>query len=84
MDYNINTNDKNVSTTAEPQVTGWNMNKVYNSEFTVDSLMQTLEVLDTFKRHYPNDETIKDFEKIVRQELCMLFGGTIDDLTDED
>jgi hypothetical protein len=40
--------------------------------------MRTLEVLDTFKRKYPDDETIKRFENIVRNEICMMFGGTLD------
>ncbi len=58
----------------------WSLNNVYKNEFTVDSLVKTLEVLDTFKRKYPNDETIKDFEDIVREEICQMFGGTTIDI----
>lgn len=84
MDYNINPETQNVTTTQERTDSKWNISKIYNTEFTVDSLVSALELIDVFKRKYPNDETVKDFEKIVRQELCMLFGGTIDDIEDED
>lgn len=84
MDYNINPETQNVTTTQERTDGKWNISKIYNTEFTVDSLVSALELIDVFKRKYPNDETVKDFEKIVRQELCMLFGGTIDDIEDED
>jgi hypothetical protein len=58
----------------------WNIYDLYKSEFTVDNLVRTLEVIDMFKRKYPNDETIKDFEDIVREEICQLFGGTTIDI----
>lgn len=58
----------------------WSLNNVYENEFTIDSLVKTLEVLDTFKRKYPNDETIRDFEDIVREEICQMFGGTTIDI----
>ena len=54
----------------------WSINNVYKNEFTIDSLMTTLEVLNIFKRKYPNDETIQNFEDIVREEICQIFGGT--------
>jgi hypothetical protein len=70
-----------VSTTLENnERKEWSLNNVYKNEFTVDSLVKTLEVLDTFKRKYPNDETIKDFEDIVREEICQMFGGTTIDI----
>ena len=47
---------------------------------TLDGLVKTLEVLDAFKRKYPNDETIRDFEDIVREEICQMFGGTTIDI----
>ena len=58
----------------------WSINNVYKNEFTIDSLMTTLEVLDIFKRKYPNDETIQNFEDIVREEICQIFGGTTIDI----
>lgn len=68
------------STLENNESNEWSLNNVYGNEFTVDSLVKTLEVLDTFKRKYPNDETIRDFEDIVREEICQMFGGTTIDI----
>lgn len=77
MEYTVNTKDPNVSSTLENNERNeWSLDNVYKNEFTVDNLMKTLEVLDTFKRKYPNDETIMNFEGIVREEICQIFGGT--------
>ena len=74
----VNLNNPNVSTTLENNESKeWSLNNVYENEFTVDSLVKTLEVLDTFKRKYPNDDIIAGFEEIVREELCNMFGGTL-------
>lgn len=58
----------------------WNIQDVYASEFTLDGLVKTLDVIDIFKRKYPNDETVQNFEDIVRDEICRLFGGTTIDI----
>lgn len=58
----------------------WNIQDVYASEFTLDGLVKTLDVIDIFKRMYPNDETVQNFEDIVRDEICQLFGGTTIDI----
>ena len=58
----------------------WSINNVYKNEFTIDGLMTTLEMLNIFKRKYPNDETIRDFEDIVREEICQTFGGSTIDI----
>ena len=77
----VNLNNPNVSSTLENNESKeWPHNNVYENEITVDSLVKTLEVLDTFKRKYPNDETIRDFEDIVREEICQMFGGTTIDI----
>ena len=76
----VNLNDPNVSSTLEEnEKKKWSIENLYQTEFTLDSLIETLQVLDTFKRKYPNDQTVKDFEEIVRDEICMLFGGSIID-----
>ena len=77
MDYKVHPNDANVSTTMENEKQDWSISDVYYSQFTLDTLMKTLEVLDTFKRKYPNDDIIKSFETIVRNEICMMFGGSL-------
>ena len=77
----INLNDPNVSNTLENnEIKEWSFDNVYKNDFTIDSLVRTLEVLDTFKRKYPNDETIRDFEDIVREEICQMFGGSTIDI----
>ena len=55
----------------------WNIQDVYETELSLDELVRTLEVIDIFKRKYPNAEIIQDFEDIVRDEVCQLFGGSI-------
>lgn len=81
MEYKVKTNDPNVSTTLENNENKeWSLDNVYKNEFTIDSLMTTLEVLNIFKRKYPNDESIRDFEDIVREEICQIFGGTTIDI----
>lgn len=77
----INLNDPNVSNTLENnEINEWSFDNVHKNDFTIDSLVRTLEVLDTFKRKYPNDETIRDFEDIVREEICQMFGGSTIDI----
>lgn len=80
MEYTAK-NNETVSTTSdvveETKNEKWNIDKLYSSEFTLDSLVNTLQVLDVFKMKYPNDETIQEFEDIVRDEICQLFDGSI-------
>ena len=82
MDYEVKKNDPNVSITLDDgtEEKKWTLENLWNTEFTLDSLVETLQVLDTFKRKYPNDQTIKDFEDIVREEICQMFGGTTIDI----
>ena len=77
----VNLNDPNVSSTLEEnEKREWSVENLYKTEYTLDSLVETLQVLDIFKRKYPNDQTIKDFEEIVREEICQMFGGTTIDI----
>lgn len=81
MGYIININNFNMSSILENNKgKTWSINNVYKNEFTIDSLMTTLEVVNIFKRKYPNDETIQNFEDIVREEICQIFGGTTIDI----
>ena len=81
MEYIVNINNFNMSSILENNKgKTWSINNIYKNEFTIDSLMTTLEVLDIFKRKYPNDETIQNFEDIVREEICQIFGGTTIDI----
>ncbi len=81
MEYIVNINNFNMSSILENNKgKTWSINNVYKNEFTIDSLMTTLEVVNIFKRKYPNDETIQNFEDIVREEICQIFGGTTIDI----
>ena len=81
MEYIVNINNFNMSSILENNKgKTWSINNVYKNEFTIDSLMTTLEVVNIFKRKYPNDETIQNFEDIVREEICHIFGGTTIDI----
>ena len=58
----------------------WSINDVYKNEFTIDGVMTTMKMLNIFKMKYPNDETVQNFEDIVREEICQIFGGTTIDI----
>lgn len=93
MEYNLN--DKNISTTYVEYDSSnnkktvnedidliekdWTMDKYFDSDFTAEKLIDTLSVIEKFKRRFPNDKMVKDFELVVREELCNMFGGTIFD-----
>lgn len=72
MEYTINHNNPSVSTT-------WNFEKVYEGEFSVDELVSILRVVDKFKTKYPKDDIIQTFDEIVRNEICKIFGGHLDE-----
>lgn len=75
MEYN----NYNVSTTMDDgmEERKWSLKNVFESELTPENLIDTLKVTDALKRKYPNDETIQDFEEIIRDEICQMFGGTV-------
>ena len=81
MEYTININNFNMSSILENNKgETWSINNVYKNEFTIDGLMTTLKMLNIFKMKYPNDETVQNFEDIVREEICQIFGGTTIDI----
>ena len=81
MEYIVNINNFNMSSILENNKgKTWSINNVYKNEFTIDGLMTTLKMLNIFKMKYPNDETVQNFEDIVREEICQIFGGTTIDI----
>lgn len=85
-DYIVDPNQENVSTTVGEESTGtvknkkeWSIDRLYENTLSADSLIDALRVTNELKTKYPNDETIQDFEKILRDEICNMFGGSIDD-----
>ena len=80
MEYIVNPNEPNVSTTAtHGKKKEWDIDNVFEFPYTPENLFKTLQIVDGLKRKYPNDETIAKFEKIIRNEICLMFGGSIDD-----
>ena len=79
MNYEINPNEKNVSSTVDTPKTPdeWTLDDVLNYPVSVDQFIDVLNVTDYLKKKYPNDDTILCFEDIIRDEICMLFGGSI-------
>lgn len=73
--------EKFVSTsTADVQNEGWSFEKnVFGSMFTVEELYDVLKVVAKFREKYPNDDYVQSFEEIVRDEICNIFGGHIDE-----
>lgn len=56
----------------------WNLEKdVLDARLTVDELMDAISVFDTLQEKYPNDEFIDAAIEILRQEICLMFGGSI-------
>lgn len=55
----------------------WKFDDYFKGDFTVEELLHTLCVIEKFEKKFPNDEIITDFEKVVREEICNMFGGTI-------
>ena len=56
----------------------WNLEKdVLDARLTVDELVDAISVFDTLQEKYPNDEFIDVAIEILRQEICLMFGGSI-------
>ena len=79
MECKVDPNSPNISTTMDQDKVElqWSISDVYYSQFTLDALLKTLEVIDTFKKQYPDNDIIVKFEKIVRNEICKIFGGSL-------
>lgn len=56
----------------------WNLKQyVYNADISVDDIINTIRVFEILKEKYPNDELIDDAIEVLRNEVCIMFGGTI-------
>ena len=73
LDYSTEGTNENNSTNENDR---WNIDRLGNSEFTIDELINVLAVIDKFKRKYPNDDIPVNMEDVVREEICNIFGGT--------
>ena len=56
----------------------WNLKRdLYDSELTVDELVNAIYVFDRLQNKYPNDDIVATAIEILREEVCQMFGGSI-------
>ena len=56
----------------------WSLEKdVLLANLTVDEMMSAIKVFEILKEKYPNDEYIDSAIEILREEICLMFGGSI-------
>ena len=56
----------------------WSLkNNVYNADFSVDALIDSIRLFEILKNKYPNDELIDGSIEVLRNEICNMFGGSI-------
>lgn len=56
----------------------WNLKQyVYNADISVEDIINTIRVFEILKEKYPNDELIDSAIEVLRNEICIMFGGTI-------
>lgn len=59
-------------------VNNWNLKtNVYAADLSVDAMTDAIEVFEVLKTKYPNDETVVSAIEILRNEICMMYGGSI-------
>lgn len=56
----------------------WNLdNDVFGAQLTVDEMVNAINVFEVLKKKYPNDDIIDTAIEILREEICLMFGGSI-------
>lgn len=56
----------------------WNLKSyVYNADLTVDEMTDAIHVFEVLQVKYPNDEFVDNAIDILRNEICMMYGGSI-------
>lgn len=59
-------------------VNNWNLKtNVYAADLSVDAMTDAIEVFEVLKTKYPNDENVVTAIEILRNEICMMYGGSI-------
>ena len=77
MECSVENNENTNITIEDYKFNKWDENNLYGREYSVESLIETLRVVQAFKRKYPNDEFVLGFDEILRDEICKMFGGSI-------
>lgn len=56
----------------------WSLdNDVFGAQLTVDEMVNAINVFEVLKKKYPNDDIIDTAIEILREEICLMFGGRI-------
>lgn len=56
----------------------WSLkNNVFNADFSVDEIINSIRLFEILKNKYPNDELIDGSIEVLRNEICNMFGGSI-------
>lgn len=56
----------------------WNLRSdVFESTLSIDDIVNAIYVFERLKFKYPNDDNITFSIKLLREEICKMFGGTI-------
>ena len=56
----------------------WSLkNNVFNADFSVDDIINSIRLFEILKNKYPNDELIDGSIEVLRNEICNMFGGSI-------
>ena len=56
----------------------WSLdNDVFGAQLTVDEMVNAINVFEVLKKKYPNDDIIDTVIEILREEICLMFGGSI-------
>jgi hypothetical protein len=56
----------------------WSLdNDVFGAQLTVDEMVNAINVFEVLKKKYPNDDIIDTAIEILREEICLMFGGSI-------
>lgn len=53
---------------------------IKSNMFKPEDLFTCLKVVNLFRQKYPNDDTVSDFENIVRDEIAQMVGATCDEV----
>lgn len=56
----------------------WNLKSyVYNADLSVEEMTNAIRVFEVLQVKYPNDEFVDNAIDILRNEICMMYGGSI-------
>ena len=79
MDYEVKENENTTISAGGFTFKNWSVDNLYEGDYPVERLIEALEVVQYFKKKYPNDEFVLGFDEILRDEICHIFGGSLEE-----